>query len=162
MGEGGAVDAQLAGRCLAQQALERGLGLQRAVELTALGGRERIGTSDALAQAGEDLLAHDLVAAGALGVAADHEAVAVGALIDADLLDAQVACHGVVAALAGERGPSLLGAMTELFADDVVAAAALQVAAIALALKAAVEHPDHAREVPVAQVVSGLADDRLV
>ena len=54
-------------------------------------------------QAGEDALADLLVALGAFGVVADHEAVAHGAVVDADLLDAQAAVDEVVAALARQR-----------------------------------------------------------
>jgi hypothetical protein len=68
----------------------------------------------------------------------------------------------VVAALPGERGGGLVAAGAELLPDDVVAAGALEVAAVALAGETAVEHPDHAREVPAVQIVSDLADDRLV
>jgi len=76
---------------------------------------------------GEDLLAHRLVALGALGVVADDEAVAGDAVVDPDLLDAQVALNDVVAALTGERRLRLLGVGAELRADDLVPAGALQV-----------------------------------
>src|SRR5665811_1870858 len=89
----------------------------------------------------EDLLAHRAVALGALGVVADHEPVAVGAVVDPDLLDAQVPGDGVVAATATERGARFLAVGAELLSDDVVPAATLQVAAVALGAEAAVEHP---------------------
>ena len=63
---------------------------------------------DLLPEALEDLFAHQLVALRAFGVVADHEPVAVGAVVDADLLDAQVPRDCVVAALAGERRVGLL------------------------------------------------------
>ena len=110
----------------------------------------------------EDLFAYRAVAFGALGVVADHEPVTVGAVVDPDLLDAQVARDGVVAALAGECRACFLAVGAELLSDDVVPAATLQVAAVALGAEAAVEHPDHAGEVPAAQVVADLADDHLV
>ena len=117
---------------------------------------------DLLSEAVEDLLAHQLVALSAFGVVADHEPVAVGAIVDADLLDTQVARHRVVAALAGERRACFLTVRAQLLADDVVTAATLQVAAVALGGEPAVKHPDHPGEVPAAQVIANLADDHLV
>ena len=93
---------------------------------------------------------------------ADDEAVAHGAVVDAHLLDAQAAVDDVVAALAGQRGVRLGAVGAQLLADDVVAAGALQVAAVALAVEAAVEHPDDPGQVPVAQVVARRADDLLI
>jgi len=101
---------------------------------------------DLLPEALEDLLAYGAVALGALGVVADHEPVAVGAVVDPDLLDAQVPGDGVVAALATERGARFLAVGAELLSDDVVSAATLQVAAVALGAEARGRAPrSHAR-----------------
>jgi hypothetical protein len=93
---------------------------------------------------------------------ADHEPVAVGAVVVPDLLDAQVALNSVVAALARERGTGFLAVGAQLLADDVVAATALQMAAVTLGSKSAVQHPDHPGEVPAAQIVVDLPYDHLI
>ena len=98
---------------------------------------------DLLLEALDDLLADRAVALGPLGVVADYEPVANGAFVDADLLDTEVALHGVVAPLAGERRVGFLAVGAQLLADDVVPATALQVAAVLLAGEPAVQHPDH-------------------
>src|SRR5439155_26050493 len=93
-----------------------------------------VGVGDLVPQAGEDALAQPLITVGALGVVADDEAVAHGAVVDAHLLDAQAAVDDVVAALAGQRGVRLGAVGAQLLADDVVAAGALQGAAVAHAV----------------------------
>jgi hypothetical protein len=63
-------------------------------------------------------------------VAADDEAVAHRAVVEADLLDLEVAGHDVVAALAREGGLRLGALAPQLLAGDGVAARALEVAAV--------------------------------
>ena len=121
-----------------------------------------VGAGDRVLELGDQLVADGLVALGLVGVAADHEAVAHRAVVDAHLLDLEVAGYGLVAALAGQRRKRFLGVGAQLLADDVVPAGALQVAAILGRLKAAVGDPHHARELPVAQLVLDLADQRLI
>ena len=116
---------------------------------------------DLLSEAIEDLLAHHLVALRAFGVVADHEPVAVGAVVDPDLLDARVPRDRAVVALAGERGVGFLAVGAEFLADDVVTATELQVAAVALGSEPAVKHPDHAGEFPAVQLIANLADSHL-
>ena len=110
----------------------------------------------------DELVADMLVALGLFGVAADHEAVTHRAVVQHDLLDLQVARNGAVAALARERRSGFLGVAAQLLADDVVPAAALQVAAVLRGLKAAVCDPHDAAELPLAQVVFDLADELLL
>jgi hypothetical protein len=93
---------------------------------------------------------------------ADDEAVAQRGVVDHDLLDAQIAGDGVVAALARERGLGLLAVAPELLAEDVVSAGALQVAAVLGRLEAAVGDPHHAGELPGPELVLDLADQLLV
>ncbi len=88
--------------------VERRLGSQPSGEFGALARAELVGAGDLCLQAAEDLFADRGVAAGAVGVVADDEPVAGGAVVDADLLDAQVARDGVVAALAGQRRGGLV------------------------------------------------------
>jgi hypothetical protein len=110
----------------------------------------------------DECLADGLIADCFVGVVADHEAVAHHAVVDADLLDAQVAGDLVVAALPGQRGCSLLVVAPQLLADHVVPAGALQVAAALSGLKPAVGDPHHPAERPGVKVVLDLADQLLV
>ena len=112
-------------------------------------------------QAGERLLAVELVAARLLEVAADDEASARLALPDPHLLDVQALVDDPVAALAGERR-AVLRSLAQLLAEDVVAAGALQVGAVLRRGEAGVGDPDHAVQPPLAQRVLNPADDQLV
>jgi hypothetical protein len=119
----GAVDLKAAAAAR-QVALERGvreeLGLREGARLPALALQRR----ELLIEASERLLATVLVAPGLVLVAGDDEAPARLALADPHLLDMQALLDELVAALARERG-AVLRPVTELLAEDVVAARAL-------------------------------------
>src|SRR5439155_11310780 len=85
-----------------------------------------------------------LVALGALavglgGVVADDEALGRVALADADLLDAQVVAHGLIAPLARERGLRVRAAVAHALAGDPVPARAGEVAQVLIGGEAAVD-----------------------
>jgi hypothetical protein len=94
----GTVDAEPAALGDAEEALEAGLGAELADELLPLVGGQSVSTRDVGLQLFEQLLANGGVARGSLWVAADHEAILLGAVLDDHLLDRQVVGHGVVAA----------------------------------------------------------------
>ena len=94
------------------------------------------------------------------GVVADDEALALDA--EVDLLDAEVVAHAAVAALAGERGLRVGGAVAHPLAGDPVAPGAGQVAQVLVRGEAAVDDPDAAAEPPALKVVLDLLDHGLV
>ncbi len=98
-----------------------------------------------------------LVASGGFGVVADDEPVT--RVVDFDFLDLHVVGDGGVAALAGQGRFDLGRAGAQLLADDVVPAAALQVAAVVGGGEPTVGDPDDAGQAPVAHVVFDLADE---
>src|SRR4051812_34503920 len=79
------------------------LACSRACELGTLGRAEPVGILDGVLELGDQLVTDGTVALGLVGVAADHEAVAHGAVVDAHLLDLEVAGDGPVATLARQR-----------------------------------------------------------
>jgi hypothetical protein len=114
----------------AEEALEPGLDAQLAEQFPPLAGRQAVAVFDGGLELGHQLIADGGVARGRVGVAADHEAVALGAVLDHHVLDGQVAGHGVVAALAHQRRLGLRGIAARLLAQHVVAARTLQIAAV--------------------------------
>jgi len=72
----GAVDAQFARRCGAQEPAEGGLGLESSCQLGAFARRERVGGGDVVLEASDDLGADLGVASNLVGVVADDEAIA--------------------------------------------------------------------------------------
>ena len=80
-------------------------------------------------------------------------------VVDLDFFDLHVVGDLGVAALTGQGRGDLVGPATEFLADDVVPAAALQVAAVVGRGEAAVGDPDDAGQAPTAHVVFHLADE---
>ena len=123
--------------------------------------RLRSSAGELVGDPGERLGAAGGVAVGLVLVAADDEPPARLALADPHLLDLQVVADGAVAARAGER-LQVRASGAELLAEDVVAASALQVAAVLLGSEAGINDPEHPVELPGSQVVLDLADQHLV
>jgi len=105
-------------------------------------------------------LLHGAITLGLLGAVADDEAVAHGAVIDDHLLDPEVCCDGVESTRPGQGGSHLGGLPAQLLAEDVVTAGTLQGAAVRGRGKVPIGHRDHPAQLPGAQVVADLADQR--
>ena len=157
--DGPLVGAQQPARGGPQEAVEAGLGGDDPAQLGALGRAQLVAAGDQLLQLGQQPLADGGVAVGLLGVVADDEPLLLG---DADLLDAQVVGHLLVAALARQGRGRLGRPGAQLLADDVVVVALAEVAAVLLRGEAPAGHPDDAGQGPVAQVRLDLADQGLV
>ncbi|NBM14213.1 hypothetical protein [Streptomyces sp. GC420] len=95
------------------------------------------------------------------GVVADDEAPSRG-MVELDLLDTQVAADLLVAALPGEYGLDQVTAGTHVHLGDVVATGTGEAGQVVRGGETAVDHGDHEVEPPVANVVLGPRQDRLV
>jgi hypothetical protein len=138
------------------------LGAHLAGDGVALGRRSIVGAVDQQRELLEEGGPHRGVPLGLLGVAADDEAVAHGALVDDDLLDLEVAGHRAIPTLPGQGRLGLGALAPELLAQDVVVAAALEVAAVLGRVEAAVGDPHDPPQPPGPQVLLDLPDERLI
>ncbi|MGO4752195.1 hypothetical protein AB4212_26900 [Streptomyces sp. 2MCAF27] len=124
------VDAELAGRCGAEVAVEAGLAGDLPPELASLELAEAVGVFDQGRELGDELFAYVLVTGGGLGVVTDHEPLGVG---DPHFFDPHVLGDLAVAALAGQGSLHLRTAGAEFLADDIGVVALAEVAAVAFA-----------------------------
>jgi hypothetical protein len=91
-----------------------------------------------------------------------HDEAALALVVEADLLDAQVVAHRLVAALARERGLVLGGSVAHLLPGDPVPAGTTQVVEVVLGRKAAVDDGHDPPEPPAAQIILDLRQDAVV
>src|SRR5215218_10867402 len=104
-------------------------------------------------QPADRVVALGAFALGLGGVVADDEALGRVTRADADLLDAEVVAHGLVAALARQRGLGARAVVAHPLASDPVPARARQVAQVLIAGEAAIDDGHDAPEPPAPEAV---------
>src|SRR5882672_2404211 len=158
LGDGSAVDAELATGRLSQVAAVATTGEQRADPLGVSAIGAGLHRRDLGLELCNKLAPVRLLARGLVGVVADHVASTPLSVADDDFLDSQVVAHLVVAPLTRQHVLGDLVASAHLGAEDVLAVAECELASVVLRGHAGIADEDTAPEPPAAEILLDLLD----